>query len=88
MAWWSIALAWIAPRLHVVVTPSVVALLLPAAVVKVSAIAEILGTSVMTESSIRLVVVIPRVVLVILVIGARSVCLVRMVRVVLSFVSI
>ena len=65
-------MGWIAPRLYVVVTPSVVALLILAAVVKISAVAEISGTSIMTESSIRLLVVVPVAMLVILVTGGGT----------------
>ena len=81
-SWWGIALGSIAPGLCVGVTLIIVSLLIPTAIVEMSTVAKILGAAIMMKSAIRLVVVTLTAML------ARSVCLLHVVRVGLSVVTI
>ena len=82
MPCWIITLYRGDPGLHRVVVPGVVVLLIPAAVVEMSTVAKILGAAIMTKSAIRLVVVTLTAML------GGSVCLLHVVRVGLSVVTI
>ena len=87
-SWWGIALGSVAPGLHLGVTPIIVSLLISvviikmSVVVKMSAVAEIPGAAIMTESTIRFVVVTLTAML------TGSVCLLHVVRIGLSVVTI